>query len=267
MRPKQLSVNVNPALVREIRNYFEHEADKTYSDDAIVAAISWWLETRLENIYEEIGEVIMSPHLPESQHFRSILEKPELASLGSAMDSEAQVAHVEQPEPRASIFNGFRDFSPARLGAMIQHVARSGHDIYKTNLNKLLFYSDLTFYHLNKRGISGATYVNMPYGPVPDGVEKVIDELVAEGKLVRGTVQGMGRNVQLIKPGQVPEPDVLSADEKRIIDWVLERYGDLSPTEISDLSHSEKAYSSTRPGEHIAYEYSKFLQNLPSSAT
>ena len=37
----------------------------------------------------------------------------------------------------------------------------------------------------------------------------------------------------------------------------------VSPTEISDLSHQEKAYASTRPNEPIAYEYGKFFKTLP----
>jgi hypothetical protein len=103
----------------------------------------------------------------------------------------------------------------------------------------------------------------MPFGPVPDQVENVIDDLVEEGRLVRSNIQGLGRNAQLMKPGTAPESDVLNDEEKEIIDWVIDTYGDLSPTEISDLSHREKAYASTRPGEEIAYEYAKFFQALP----
>src|SRR2546421_9936110 len=155
MRPRQLSVDVSPELVSEIRDYFRHEADKTYSDEAIVSALRWWLETRLEDMYEEIGEIIMSPHLPESQHFREILEAPELARAAAV----GATSRIESPAPaqepavavdeNTTIFNGFRNFSPARLGAMVEHIARAGHDIYKTNLNKLLFYSDLTYYYLH----------------------------------------------------------------------------------------------------------------------
>ena len=105
--------------------------------------------------------------------------------------------------------------------------------------------------------------VNLPYGPVPDQVEQVIDHLAAVGRITKSQVQGLGRNAQLLKPGRQPESDALTDDEKQVIDWVLATYGDLSPTKISELSHREKAYASTRPGEQIAYEYAKFLENLP----
>jgi len=271
MRPHQLSVSVSPQLVSEIREYFRHEADRDYSDEAILSAINGWLETRIENIHEELAELIMEPHLPESQRFREMLEAPEIARAAAAAvagspTAVAAPATQHKPAPaweETTVFNGFRNFSPARLGAMIEHIARSGHDIYKTNLNKLLFYADLTNYYLHKQGISGATYVNMPYGPVPDQVEQVIDHLAAVGRVTRSAVQGLGKNAQLIKPGSVAESETLSDEEKKVIDWVLDQYGDMSPTEISDLSHREKAYASTRPGEPIAYEYGKFFENLP----
>src|SRR5205085_168487 len=103
MRAQQLSIDVSPELVSEIRDYFRHEADKTYSDEAILAAINWWVDTRLENMYEEIGEVILSPHLAESQHFREILEAPEMARA-KAPAAVAPVPEVITSESGASIF-------------------------------------------------------------------------------------------------------------------------------------------------------------------
>ena len=203
----------------------------------------------------------MSPHLVESQRFREILEAPQI--VRPPMPEQVAAPMTVPDAAGSTVFNGFRNFSPSRLGAMIEHIARSGRDIYKTNLNKLLFYSDMTHYFLHKQGISGATYVNLPYGPVPDQVEQVIDHLAAVGRITKGAVQGLGKNATMIKPGGTPESEILTDEEKQVIDWVLEQYGDLSPTEISDLSHREKAYASTRPGEQIAYEYAKFLENLP----
>jgi hypothetical protein len=49
----------------------------------------------------------------------------------------------------------------------------------------------------------------------------------------------------------------------RILDWVTDTYAAMTATEISDLSHHEKAYQNTKPNEPIAYAYSRFLQNLP----
>src|SRR5689334_14967533 len=122
MSSPQVSFTVSSDVVSEIRDYFRHEADKTYSDEAILSAINWWVSLRLDNMYEEIGEVIMSPHMPESQRFREILEAPEKA----AVITPAVATTEEVTAEATTVFNGFRHFSPTRLGAMIEHIARSG---------------------------------------------------------------------------------------------------------------------------------------------
>ncbi len=277
MHQDQPTYQASPELVAEVRDHFRREADTNYADETIAAAINGWIEDRVERIYDDAAEVITSPHMAESLRFREILE-----SVASPA-AEPVTSPVPAPVPAAehvSIFNGFRTFSPAKLGAMIEYIARSGRDIYKTNLNKLLFYSDLTFYFQHGHGISGATYLNLPYGPVPDTVEKVLDDLSATGKIARVPTGGPGSNAQLIKPAaaassvhESSEPWLpgfsdleiaeLSEDEIKTLDWVFDQYGHLSPTQISELSHREKAYTSTRPNEPIAYEYSKFFLNLP----
>ena len=245
-----------------LRNHFREETEKTYADAQIAAAIDSWLEIRFERMIEDIAEVITTPHLAESQRFREILE-------ASADEYHAGIENtaneLAEDISAATVFNGFRAFSPAKLGAMIEYIARSGCSIYKTNLNKLLFYTDLTFFYQHRRGISGATYLNLPYGPVPDTVENVLNDLAATGRIRKMSVESRGTKAQMIKPGEndTSEISLLSEDEIKTLDWVISEYGDLSPTEISDLSHQEKAYASTRPNEPIAYEYAKFFKTLP----
>jgi uncharacterized phage-associated protein len=53
--------------------------------------------------------------------------------------------------------------------------------------------------------------------------------------------------------------DVLSAQEKKVLDWVSDTYGNMSASEISEFSHLEMAYKFTEPNEPIAYEYGKFF--------
>ncbi len=255
------SFHVSAELVSLLRDHFRRETDKTYSSQAISAALDSWLDYRFERMIDDIAEVLTSPHMAESQHFLEILESSQAAA-------EAVPEVVQEKDP-ATVFNGFKSFSPAKLGAMIEYIARSGSDIYKTNLNKLLFYTDLTFFYLHRRGISGATYLNLPFGPVPDTIENVLNDLEATGLIRKITVTGKNPNAQMIKPGETDASNVslLSDDEIRTLDWVIGQYGLLSPSEISELSHREKAYSSTRPNEPIAYEYGKFFQTLPDQRT
>ena len=84
----------------------------------------------------------------------------------------------------------------------------------------------------------------------------------AEGLIRREVVQGIGSKAQLVKADPANAGQELSAAEKQAIDEVLGKFGEMSATEISAVSHREIAYANTRPGEPIAYEYAKFLKAI-----
>jgi uncharacterized phage-associated protein len=259
MLPLQLRTRYIAGLVENIQEHFERETGTSYSRQAIETALTRWLESRFDRMLEELGEVITSPHLTESQEFRKMLDEEARADAAIPAVGSDTVAHPET----ATVFTGNRQFSPERLGAMIRYIVDSGYDIYKTNLNKLLFYSDLTNYYLRRQGISGATYVNLPFGPVPQNVNDVLEQLENSCTISRQPLAG-NQNAMMIKPGErKPHEEVLSPEEKQTIDWVLNNYGSLSSTQISELSHKERAYANTRPNEPIAYEYAKFFRKLP----
>jgi uncharacterized phage-associated protein len=263
--PLQLRTRFITGLTSNIQAYFEKETGVRYPAGVINDALETWMERRFDQMLEDLGEVITSPHMAESQNFRQILEeRMELESAGqpAARATSAPAASAPAPDVSVNIFTGSRAYSPEKLGAMIEYVAAKGRDIYKTNLNKLLFYSDLTHYYLYGRGISGATYVNMPYGPVPDSVETVIDDLAAADRIAKVDVPDRGTNAQMIK-SEADKPAALDRDEMELLDWVLDTYGDMTPGQITDYSHAEKAYKFTRPLEPIAYEYAKFFEKLP----
>ncbi|MBV9241733.1 MAG: SocA family protein [Acidobacteria bacterium] len=262
LRPRWIT-----GLVENVREYFRRETGVDYSRDAIEHSLEQWLETRFDDLLEGLGEVITSPHLAEAQEFRRILEANAAASAQSAgtpVKSESPAA--EDGIEVSPIFSGKRSFDAARLGSMVAYLVEKGHDIYKTNLNKLLFYSDMTAYFLRGQGISGATYVNMPFGPVPDHIEAVIDALIASGDIARLDVPEIGKNAVRFEPSGSGKASLqLTEEDRRVLDWVLGTYGDMGAGELSELSHRERAYRDTRPLEPIAYEYAKFLRKLPTS--
>jgi uncharacterized phage-associated protein len=260
-------------LVENVQEYFRRETGVEYPREVVERSLEQWLERRFDSVLEGLGETITSAHLAEGLEFRRILES--VSSQQSAVSGQSVTAQVSAEDvsvvnadarapDRAPIFTGKRQFDPFRLGAMVAYLVSKGHDIYKTNLNKLLFYSDMTAYFLRGEGISGATYVNMPFGPVPDHVEAVIDALVTNGTLTRKDVPEIGKNAVMFEPGYEGRDSELSEDDKSVLDWVLQTYGNMGAGELSELSHRERAYRDTRPLEPIAYEYAKFLRRLPA---
>jgi hypothetical protein len=165
-------------------------------------------------------------------------------------------------EEEADVFTGHRPFSFEKLAAMTAYIAHHGKNVYKTKLNKLLFYSDLVHFHLTGRSISGARYVHLPYGPVPDRYEGMLAKLSAMDT-IRVVQRG---DYQQIVGGDDPLVGVLSNKERATLDWVLGRMGAMTSSELTRQSHREKAYRFTKLGEPIAYEYAKYLEILPEEA-
>jgi len=212
---------------------------------------------QLDRIDEEMLDMFTSPSRSEYQQLVRSIER--FAPVAQAAQNVEELAHLAKEFNDESVFEGHRPFSKARLAAMMEYLTAKGHHVYKTSLNKLLFYSDLTQYYLSGRGISGAVYYNRPFGPVADPAGPVLSELVRDDR-----IHVQERTQTLVSdPADQKTPALLSDAERKVLDWVAETYGHMSASEISELSHREMAYKYTEPNEPIAYAYGKFFKHLP----
>lgn len=258
---RSLSVRIPEALLRlastTITSHLYREFGEEHSTEKVAAALAEWLDRRVDMVLESVTEVLTRPGSDEALEFARVLAAIE-APVTEVVPETVQ-AEVEEFHP---VFRGERAFSADRLAAMMGYLAGKGIELYKTKLNKLLFYADMTGFYLTGRGLSGSQYVNLPYGPVPDKFEEMIDHAEEMGIIEASGVAGKEPTVRLIRPGET-STDVLDEADLRVLDWVAETYGGLSTTEITDLSHEELAYRNTRGGERIAYAYAQFLKHLP----
>lgn len=240
-----------------ISSYLWREFQREVPPESVSIALQRWLDQRVDLVLEGVTELLTRPGSDEAMEFARMLERVE----SPAADVVPETVQVSADELHP-MFSGNRALSADRLAAMMGYFAGKGIELYKTKLNKLLFYADLTGFYLTGRGLSGAQYVNLPYGPVPDRFEDMIEHAVNLGAIESVSAAQRDASVRLIERG--PEtPDVLDETDRRILDWVAETYGKLNTSQITDLSHEERAYKNTRPGERIAYAYAQFLKTLP----
>jgi uncharacterized phage-associated protein len=240
-------------IAKGLQDHYAAEEHKEYPLWALSRAVRSWLVRRADSFTEDVVDRLTTPGRDEAREFKSLLNE----SLENAQTAKNAAAAT----PDSSVFTGFRPFSHERLGAMALYIAEKGKDIYKTKLNKLLFYSDFINFHLYGHSISGAKYIHVPFGPVPEQYGTALEQLAKAGRV---KLLPAGRQSFLLKPTDShDEKFELEPEELATIDWVLEKYGSLSSVEISELSHNEKAYKYTRPGEEIAYRYAAFFENLP----
>lgn len=108
---------------------------------------------------------------------------------------------------------------------MVLFFAHKNTELLKMKLMKLLNYSDMIFYKENGISMSGLKYAHLPYGPECDFSE-----------------------------------DMLTKEERKVLERIYLKFKDFGSGDISDYSHKEKGYRSTKQGEIISYSYAKDIQ-------
>ncbi len=126
----------------------------------------------------------------------------------------------------------------------------------KTKLNKILFYSDFLFYLKKQKAITGASYRHLPYGPVPDDIEKLLKNM--KGTDIAIAVTNAGPYLQnKIVALREPDLSLFDADMIAHVDSVIDAVCNkrsLSATNLSDMTHQTMGWLVTSDGEEIPYQ-------------
>jgi len=137
-------------------------------------------------------------------------------------------------------------------------------NVGETLLYKLLYFSDFNYYELYEEHLSGAEYRKLPYGPVPQKLDYIINQMIVNKQLKRFKADYHGypqtRYIPLTKPNLAS----FNASEKDIIDKVINQYSDWSASAISDYSHKDMPWLASKNGEVIDYELA-FYREAPYS--
>ncbi len=133
-------------------------------------------------------------------------------------------------------------------------------NVGETLLYKLLYFSDFNYYELYEEHLTGATYHKLPFGPVPQNLHHIIDQMIREGKLKRLKTKYhdylQTRYIPLLKA----DLSQLKASEKVVIDRVIEQFSDWSAKAISGYSHKDIPWQVTNDGEEIDYELALYRE-------
>ena len=121
--------------------------------------------------------------------------------------------------------NGFRSFSMERVAAVVCELASRCRDLYKTKLQKAMFFADFLCFARTSRSMTGLAYAHADYGPVMDGRDRIVAELQDAG-FVELTEKGWG---EVVVPTRCPE-------------------------EISSFSHELDAWKNAERGCSIEYD-------------
>lgn len=126
----------------------------------------------------------------------------------------------------------------------------------KKKLAKLLYFVDFDMYEKASTSITGDVYKKLPMGPFPASLEDVTSSMVKDGKLEINQVEER----EFYNPTEVyrchiePDTSVFTEEEIRMLDRVINKYGQLTGKQLEDLSHKEAPYVGTDLKQEIPYE-------------
>jgi putative zinc finger/helix-turn-helix YgiT family protein len=134
-------------------------------------------------------------------------------------------------------------------------------NIFKTKLNKLLFYSDFYFYKENIKSISGSRYRASIYGPVPTDYDAIYNWLMK--KNIIETKENYENNEVSEKLHAVAEfrEDIFNESELKILKLVKNKFKNYTATEMKDYSHKEFAWKENEKDKNVI-NYQKYAFTL-----
>lgn len=179
------------------------------------------------------------------------------AALSATSPLFATLAAWEPMPVEATAQSGFRPFDFERYAAVVVWLCSYSAAVTQTKLYKLLFYADYLCFRRTSRSLTGALYRRMPYGPVPVAFSELRGRLEQEDYvLVNEVTFRNGNTGEVFRPG--PRASELkldfTGDELRVLTFVKDRLGDLTPSDISNRSHEETAWKDTPDKAIISYE-------------
>ena len=121
-------------------------------------------------------------------------------------------------------------------------------------LHQLFYFIDFDYYEKFEENLMGETYIKDDYGPTSVNLTRILRCLEEEGA-VRKTegIHLNGSQKRYVTTGR-PKTDLLRPRDFEHIEQVLDRFSDMSIAELSEYSHNDIPWKSTRDGKPIPYE-------------
>lgn len=263
---------LSPEEIRKIREQYG------LSQRSFAKLLNWGDKTicRYENgsIQDKVHNSLLL-FLRESENMRTYLAENETMLNGRQkarlLEMIDQLAQNNRCSAKRRIFNlffskapceqnGFKAFDYDKFCAMVLFFAYKNTELLKTKLMKLLNYSDMIFYKENGISISGAQYAHLPYGPVPENFDILLGTMAADHIAHIEVIYDNGYEKHQVIPEEEVPDGVLSGEEIAVMERIYEKFADFGSVEISNYSHKEKGYQSTKKGEIISYSFAKDIQ-------
>jgi uncharacterized phage-associated protein len=134
-------------------------------------------------------------------------------------------------------------------------------ELWKTKLNKLLFYADFCHYRKTGYSMTGIAYRAISYGPVPAEYQMLYVKLCEDQKIeISQREFASGYYGEVISPIVSFDSNAFTRKQMDILEEVANTFASKNTTETVQLSHEESAwFENEEDKKMISYQKYAFL--------
>jgi transcriptional regulator with XRE-family HTH domain len=198
----------------------------------------------------------------------------ELAQIAQVFKLKTDYFLIEDELPNIEISDNQEEvnkFNSEKLKNVILYILEKcagKPNVGETVLYKLLYFIDFNNFEINKQSITGLTYINLQYGPVPVLAQylPVVEDMKANQELKIITQNYFGLKIKRYINLVNCDNDSLSLGETKVIDDVIASLSNMSASQIEEYSHGDAPWQLTNKKEIIPYNL-VFARQTPYAKT
>lgn len=154
------------------------------------------------------------------------------------------------------------------LENMVLYFTSQSDYVFKTKLNKLLWYADFANYSMSSNSISGSRYLAHHHGPVPEHYQLLFGEMDRRGLIYLVEKEFEGRDGEYytgetVNSNSQCNTGVFSSSELHVLEYIANYFANYNSKQIRKLSHDELGYSETAKQDFISYRWADDLSIRP----
>jgi putative zinc finger/helix-turn-helix YgiT family protein len=257
----RLNYNLNQELFAKILNWSvstvkRYESGASLPDSTHIAIYRVLLSNpeAILNFYDETKENLTKEEreeIQESLNFTLSINKQEQKAIDL-------LKYIYETGSLTEI-NGFSFFKPKKLINLVIFYAK--REVLKTKLLKLLWYTDFLYFKRYGKSMTGTTYLNYQFGPVPKKFNTMLGTLEGINKISIFEEDNVyeGYTKIIINANEEFNQNIFNNKELETIEYVDSFFKDFGSTGIANFSHQEKGWLETEEYQEISYYYAQYL--------
>jgi len=172
--------------------------------------------------------------------------KVKLEKRKQEVKTSKQEMRVSVPQEKVEKFKEVLLYILERIGAR--------PNVGEAVICKLMYFIDFDYYEKFEEQLIGAKYIKNRFGPTPVAFPEIVKEMEQSGDLVQVTKKYFQHDQKKYLPRRSANLSDLSAQEKELIDWEIERFKDFNATKMREYSHKDVPWIGAEELQPIDYE-------------